>query len=111
MEVICARIMEEFQGDLKCWHSDDNASNLLILCRIVKDEKEEEDGAGPANRAGEDVFLKRIESNILNEITLCGITGINRVFISEAKVSSVDESGLIRPEVCGVSSSHLFITH
>lgn len=75
MESICARIMEEFEGDLKCWHSDDNANNLLILVRIVGDEKSvEEEGS----RMEEDVFLKRIEQNILNDITLCGIKNISR---------------------------------
>jgi DNA-directed RNA polymerase II subunit RPB1 len=75
MEQICARITEEFEGDLKCWHSDDNANNLLILVRIIGDDKDTEEDGG---RMEEDVFLKRIEQNILNDITLCGIKNISR---------------------------------
>ena len=95
METITARIMEQFQGDLKCWHSDDNASELLILCRIVIDGKEEED---EEDRQDEDVFLKRIEHNILNDISLCGIEKISRAFISESKYMTIDENGSIRPD-------------
>ncbi|KAJ1332825.1 hypothetical protein BSLG_008454 [Batrachochytrium salamandrivorans] len=95
MDAICAQLMEPFGGDLKCWHSDDNAQQLLILARIVSDDK------GDANlddRLDEDSFLRRIEHNILNDITLCGIEKITRVFISESKYTSVDESGMIRPD-------------
>ena len=94
MDTICARIMEQFQGDIKCWHSDDNAQELLILARIVNEDKDDEDD----ERLEEDIFLRRIEHNMLNDITLCGIEKISRVFISEAKYTSIDESGLIRAE-------------
>jgi DNA-directed RNA polymerase II subunit RPB1 len=94
MDTITARITEEFQGDLKLWHSDDNAQELLILARIVNDGKEEDDD----DRMEEDVFLKRIEHNMLNEISLCGIEGIHRVFISQAKYTSVDEDGSIKED-------------
>jgi DNA-directed RNA polymerase II subunit RPB1 len=79
--------MEEFQGDLKCWHSDDNAENLIILVRIVAEDKDDMD---IENRIEEDIFLRRIEHNILNDIVLCGIKGISRVFISEAKLTGID---------------------
>ena len=87
MESICSKIMEEFQGDLKCWHSDDNAENLIILVRIVAEDKDDMD---IENRIEEDIFLRRIEHNILNDIVLCGIKGISRVFISEAKLTGID---------------------
>ncbi|KAI8912631.1 DNA-directed RNA polymerase II largest subunit [Gorgonomyces haynaldii] len=94
MDAIAAKIMEQFQGDIKCWHSDDNAEELLILARIVIDSKDDDDDL-PVE---EDIFLRKIENNMLNEITLCGIENISRVFISENKYVSVDEKGLIRPE-------------
>jgi DNA-directed RNA polymerase II subunit RPB1 len=94
METITSKIMEQFQGDLKCWHSDDNAQELLILCRIVVEKEEEDD----EERQSEDIFLKRIEHNILSDISLCGVEKISRVFISESKFMSIDESGMIRPD-------------
>jgi DNA-directed RNA polymerase II subunit RPB1 len=87
METISARIMQEFEGDLKCWHSDDNARNLVILARIINEDKSMEED----DRLEEDMFLKRIEQNILNDITLCGIKGIQRAFISEEKRTLIDE--------------------
>lgn len=94
MDAISAKIVEEFLGDVKCWHSDDNADKLMILARIVKDGKSDEDDIG----IEEDVFLRKIEQTMLNQITLCGIVGISRVFISENKYTNVDSSGLIRAE-------------
>ena len=94
MDAIAAKIVEQFQGDVKCWHSDDNAETLLILARIVQDSKDEE----LDSLIEEDVFLRKIEHNMLEEITLCGVQGISRVFISENKFTSVDAQGLIRPE-------------
>ena len=95
MEQICASIMEEFEGNLKCWHSDDNAESLLILVRIVKGgDKNEYDGS--EGGIAEDQFLKKIEHMLLNDITLCGISGISRVFISETKYSTIDEHGVIK---------------
>ncbi|KAK5671035.1 DNA-directed RNA polymerase II core subunit rpo21 [Batrachochytrium dendrobatidis] len=95
MDAICAELMQPFGGDLKCWHSDDNAQELIILARIVNDDKGDMD---MDDRLEEDAFLRRIEHNILNDITLCGIKNISRVFISESKYTSVDESGVIRPD-------------
>jgi DNA-directed RNA polymerase II subunit RPB1 len=71
MDHIAAKIMEDFGGDLKCWFSDDNATNPLILSRIVKEQKEEEDEG-----LEEDLFLKRyvfllsVQWNITDS-TLC----------------------------------------
>jgi DNA-directed RNA polymerase II subunit RPB1 len=93
MESIATRIVSEFQGDLKCWHSDDNAEELLILARIVDQTKDTDE-----ERLEEDIFLKRIEHTMLNDIVLCGIEGIQRVFISEAKYISVDENGGLKDD-------------
>ena len=95
MDSITAKIMEQFQGDLKCWHSDDNAAELVILCRIVSDDKGDDEDE---DRIEEDVFLKQIEHNILTDISLCGIENISRVFISEKKYMTIDDGGSIRPD-------------
>ncbi|RKO97749.1 beta and beta-prime subunits of DNA dependent RNA-polymerase [Caulochytrium protostelioides] len=89
METICNRIMEDFGGDLKCWHSDDNARELIILARIVRHDDE----ASKESQVEEDTFLRRIEDNMLNDVSLCGIEGINRVFITENKSVFIDANG------------------
>eukprot|EP00842_Homolaphlyctis_polyrhiza_P004411 jgi/Hompol1/4971/HPOL_004068-RA len=95
METIAARIMEPFDNDLKVWHSDDNAEELLILVRIVSD-KTEESAPGEDDKLEEDVFLRRIEHNLLNDISLCGVDKIQRVFISDAKYTSISMTGVIQ---------------
>jgi DNA-directed RNA polymerase II subunit RPB1 len=93
MDYIANRIMDEFEGDIKCWHSDDNSEDLVILIRIVDSSKD-----GDEEALEEDIFLKRVEHAVLNDIVLCGIEGIQRVFISEAKYTSVDERGSLKED-------------
>ncbi|KAI9347609.1 DNA-directed RNA polymerase II largest subunit [Obelidium mucronatum] len=89
MEQICGKIMSSFGGDFKCWFSDDNDVNPLILARIVKN-KESMEGMEDDE---EDTFLKKIENNILNDISLCGVTGIGKAFISDFKYKGLDADG------------------
>ncbi|KAJ3181374.1 DNA-directed RNA polymerase II subunit rpb1 [Gaertneriomyces sp. JEL0708] len=81
METICGKIMEEFQGDLTCWHNDDNSQELLILCRIHNVAKGEA-GEGVV-RMEEEEFLRKIEEQIMTGVSLNGVKGISRAFISE----------------------------
>lgn len=94
MESIAERITDQFGGDIKTWNSDDNQEVLLLLCRIVSDGKDDEDDPNQE----EDMFLRKIEHNMLNEITLCGVENINRVFISEHKSTNINDEGLIRAD-------------
>ncbi|KAJ3190857.1 DNA-directed RNA polymerase II subunit rpb1 [Irineochytrium annulatum] len=84
MEQICGKIMEDMGADFKCWFSDDNALEPLILARIIKDKEEE------GSTMEEDTFLKRIETNLLNDISICGVKGINKAFISLHKYQVCD---------------------
>ncbi|KAK8854811.1 hypothetical protein IAR55_003550 [Kwoniella newhampshirensis] len=69
-------------------HSEDNAPKLIIRVRTVAEEKEEEGLLGD-----EDMFLKRIEGTLLDQVELGGITGIQRVFISEGKKVVLSQQG------------------
>ncbi|KAJ3271822.1 DNA-directed RNA polymerase II subunit rpb1 [Terramyces sp. JEL0728] len=91
MDMIAAKVMELFNGEVKCWHSDDNAEELSLLVRLTtgKDDDDEEP---------EDIFLKKIEHTVLNEITLCGIKGIQKVFINDTKYVAEDENGSIKAD-------------
>jgi len=68
-------------------HSEDNAEKLIIRIRVVA-EKEDEELLGD-----EDMFLKRIEGTLLDQVELGGITGISRVFISEGKKVVLSHQG------------------
>ncbi|KAF5198458.1 DNA-directed RNA polymerase subunit beta' [Thalictrum thalictroides] len=94
MEDVAAKIKLEFHDDLTCIYSDDNAENLVLRIRIMNDEvpkdvlqdKDEED----------DVFLKKIESNILTDMALQGIPDISKVYIKSTKTKKfVENEGFV----------------
>ncbi|KAA8532028.1 hypothetical protein F0562_006830 [Nyssa sinensis] len=90
MADIAEKINLEFDGDLTCIFNDDNAEKLILRIRIMNDEAPK--GDLHAESAEDDVFLKKIESNMLTEMALRGIPGINKVFIKNGKVNKFDEN-------------------
>jgi len=90
------RILGDFQRDIDCIFTDDNAEELVLRIRLLKevqdvnaeplpfdplDDKEDKDYK----------FLRSIEANILKEMSLKGILGIKKVFMREDTVSKYDE--------------------
>ncbi|KAJ3031117.1 DNA-directed RNA polymerase II subunit rpb1 [Rhizophlyctis rosea] len=93
MAEIAAKISDNFGGDVKCWVSDENAVPLLVLARMKMDPKDLEE---EENRQEQDVFLRKIENNILNAVDLGGVPGIQRAYINEIDVISFDEKGSLQ---------------
>ncbi|TIC59840.1 beta and beta-prime subunits of DNA dependent RNA-polymerase [Wallemia mellicola] len=89
MNFVAGKIASLFQNDLFVIYSEDSAEKLIIRARIVGDDPttKEDDGVS------EDVFLKKIENNMLSNISLRGIEGITRVFIVERKKEVIAEGG------------------
>ncbi|KAJ3172288.1 DNA-directed RNA polymerase II subunit rpb1 [Geranomyces variabilis] len=90
---ITEQIMMEFQGDVKCWGSDDNAADIYVLARIRSDTKEDEDET--EGKLEEDQFLRKLEENMLQQITLSGVPGIKRAFISTKNRNSFQADGAL----------------
>ncbi|KAL0872475.1 hypothetical protein Bca101_022180 [Brassica carinata] len=86
MADIAEKINLEFDGDLTCIFNDDNAEKLILRIRIMNDE-----GVAQDESAEDDVFLKKIESNMLTDMALRGIPDINKVFIKQVRKSKFDE--------------------
>ncbi|KAJ7944104.1 DNA-directed RNA polymerase subunit [Quillaja saponaria] len=91
MADIAEKINLEFDDDLTCIFNDDNAENLILRIRIMNDE------APKGDSAEDDVFLKKIESNMLTEMALRGIPEINKVFIKNVKIQKFDKDDGFRP--------------
>uniref|UniRef100_A0A0D9XW28 DNA-directed RNA polymerase subunit n=1 Tax=Leersia perrieri TaxID=77586 RepID=A0A0D9XW28_9ORYZ len=92
MADIAEKINHEFDDDLSCIFSDDNADKLILRVRITNDEAPK--GVIQDEFAEDDVFLKKIESNMLTEMALRGIPDINKVFIKHGKVNKFkDDDG------------------
>eukprot|EP00850_Spirogloea_muscicola_P018640 SM000173S03009 [mRNA] locus=s173:142606:150701:- [translate_table: standard] len=96
MEAIGEKINQEWSDDLTCIFSDDNAEKLILRVRIMNEEAAKGDAA--AEQADDDVFLKKIESNMLTEMSLRGIEEIRKVFIRAAKRNLFDDDRGVRTE-------------
>lgn len=97
MADIAEKINLEFDDDLTCIFNDDNADKLILRIRIMNDEAPK--GEMQDESAEDDVFLKKIESNMLTEMALRGIPDINKVFIKQGKINRFDEDEGFKPEV------------
>ena len=69
---IAERINLDFGGDLRCIFSSDNAEKPVLQIRMTNEDESTrpEDGLDE-----EDLFLKKIEQNLLNQMHLRGIDG------------------------------------
>ena len=94
MADVAERINEEFGGDLSCIFNDDNSEKLVLRIRLKKPEGVKYDD----DTTGDEVFLKRIETNMLSNLALRGIPDIKKVFIREAKMNVINEDTVVSNE-------------
>ncbi|CAG8470140.1 13405_t:CDS:2 [Ambispora gerdemannii] len=102
MDMVGNKIQDHFRRDIHAIWNDDNNEKKIIRCRILNEmskENVDEDG-GTHSTTEEDVFLKRLENNMLGTIGLRGIKGINRVYLIQTKKTqvSVNNQGQIVKE-------------
>lgn len=91
MSFVAGAIAEVFDKDLFVIWSEDNAENLVIRCRTLKDEDDKDEDDVDQE---EDIFLKQLETQMLSTINLRGVEGIERVFMLQHKRSQLSpESG------------------
>lgn len=95
MADIAEKINLEFDDDLTCIFNDDNAEKLILRIRIMNDEAPKGE---VADQSEDDVFLKKIESNMLTEMALRGIPDVHKVFIKSVKSNKFDEVDGFKPE-------------
>ncbi|KAG9293781.1 hypothetical protein G9A89_019118 [Geosiphon pyriformis] len=103
MDTVGNKIQEHFRRDIHAIWNDDNADKKIIRCRILNESssnKETVDEEGTHHSTEEDVFLKRLENNMLGSIGLRGIRGIQRVYLIETKKTQIyiDDVGKICKE-------------
>ncbi|ODV89296.1 hypothetical protein CANCADRAFT_65867 [Tortispora caseinolytica NRRL Y-17796] len=89
MSQVAEKIQQAFEDELFVIWSEDNSEKLVIRCRVMRDPKMLDEDLD----AEEDQILKRIEQHMLENITLRGITGVNRVFMMEHKLSEPNVTG------------------
>jgi len=92
VEAVATRIREDYAADVGVIFSDNNAEDLVIRIRVVKQDEDKGDGGG----AEEDVMLKRLESHLLESLTLRGVAGIERAFLNkETRLITTKEGALL----------------
>ncbi|KAF9007912.1 beta and beta-prime subunits of DNA dependent RNA-polymerase [Cyathus striatus] len=92
MNYVASRIAESFKTDLFVIWSEDNSEKLVIRCRVLGSADKEDDGMGTIE---EDIFLRQLENTMLNSVSLRGVKGINRVFLTEQDRVTVSSDGTI----------------
>jgi DNA-directed RNA polymerase II subunit RPB1 len=90
MADVAERISEEFQDDIHVIFNDDNSEKLILRLRLITPEGK---GADADDGVVEDeVFLRRIEAQLLSTLALRGIPDIKKVFIREANSTRLNET-------------------
>ncbi|KAK4191803.1 hypothetical protein QBC35DRAFT_485996 [Podospora australis] len=91
VEDVAACIKREYSKDVAVVFSDNNAENLVIRVRVIRqNDDKDEDGN---NIIEDDVMLKRLEKHLLDSCTLRGVDGIERAFLNKAPKLIVTEDG------------------
>lgn len=80
VEDVASRLKEEYKGDVSVVFSDNNAEEQIIRIRSIKEKMDSEEFDDDME---EDVMLKRLETHLLDKLTLRGVPGIERAFINK----------------------------
>ena len=88
---VADRIKSEYPRDIAVIFSDVNADEQVIRIRQIHDYKDDE----AEEEIEYDVTLKKLEQHLLDTLTLRGIPGIERAFISDkGKIRVLDDGSL-----------------
>ena len=97
MAYVGEKINSEFQDDLTCIFSDDNATKNILRIRVMENPADVK-GADDDARDDDDVFLRQIEANMLTQLNLKGILKIDKVFIRNTDHIVGNEQGYTKVE-------------
>ncbi|EGD96855.1 DNA-dependent RNA polymerase II largest subunit [Trichophyton tonsurans CBS 112818] len=86
---VATKIKEAYPQDIAVIFSDNNADEQVVRIRQIQDPKQDEDN----DDTEYDVTLKKLESHLLDTLTLRGVPGIDRAFINEKSRTRVLEDG------------------
>ncbi|KKF97222.1 DNA-directed RNA polymerase II subunit rpb1 [Ceratocystis platani] len=93
IEDVGNRIKSEYPNDLAVVFSDNNAEDQVIRIRSIKDEADKDEDDGSAIE--DDVMLKRLEAHLLDSLTLRGVPGIEKAFLTKGTILVEDNKGAL----------------
>ncbi|ODQ55873.1 Rna polymerase II [Saitoella complicata NRRL Y-17804] len=89
MEEVASRLGQEHGKSLFLMWQQDNADYLVIRARLLRGDDDDKDEA----TFEEETFLQRMAELMLDQTTLRGVPGIDRVFMSEQDRSIINAAG------------------
>ncbi|MCJ1479194.1 DNA-directed RNA polymerase II subunit rpb1 [Lambiella insularis] len=90
---VATKIKENYRADLAVIFSDNNADEQVIRIRTAQNTKGDDDEDDDIEQ---DLMLKKLESHILDTLTLRGVPGIDRAFLSQrTKLREKDDGSLV----------------
>jgi DNA-directed RNA polymerase II subunit RPB1 len=100
---LVAKLDEYFKKTLNTITNDENSDKLVLRIRVQTDRLQEQAGADPdqpkeeqaeeeETTAGDDLVLRLVEQK-LDQVKLCGIPGVEKVFLVKEKVTRIDDNG------------------
>ena len=91
---VANKIKENYTKDLAVIFSDNNADEQVIRIRMIQEATK---GGEEDEELEEDLMLKRLESHILDTLTLRGVPGIERAFLTEGlKLFEAEDGSIVR---------------
>ncbi|KAH6634233.1 DNA-directed RNA polymerase II largest subunit [Chaetomium sp. MPI-SDFR-AT-0129] len=81
VEDVAQRIKDEYKKDVAVIFSDNNAEEMVIRIRVIRQEDDKDDDGNKIIE--DDVMLKRLETHLLDNCILRGVPGIERAFLNK----------------------------
>ncbi|EON98349.1 putative dna-directed rna polymerase ii largest subunit protein [Phaeoacremonium minimum UCRPA7] len=93
VEDVASRIKEDYSSDLAVIFSDNNADEQVLRIRPLRTDDDKDEDSN--RRIEDDVMLKRLETHLLDKLTLRGVPGIERAFLNkETKLLEMPDGSL-----------------
>ena len=87
---VAARIKEIYSEDMAVMVSDNNADEQVIRIRMIRQEKIDDE------EPDEDDMLRKVEEHILDKLTLRGVPGIDRAFLTKERFVTERPDGSVK---------------
>jgi DNA-directed RNA polymerase II subunit RPB1 len=97
VEDVASRIKELYKEDLAIIFSDNNADDLVLRIRVIKDSSADEKDEEGNKIIEDDVMLKRLQNHLLDSCTLRGVEGIEKAFLTMGnKLTKLADGSLLQ---------------
>lgn len=93
IEQVAECIKQNYPQDLAVIFSDNNADEQVIRCRHIKPATEKDNDGEDDSMIEADVTLKGLSAHLLDNLTLRGVPGIEKAFISPGTTLAEDNDG------------------